>query len=312
MATRKQPAPKPENLKLTNEEPSLLFAIQEIVRTGGIDWDEWWNEWKRGIPNRDQKVTNFRISDWITPKYLELTQSDSESGVRHIEYFPDRDNESESYMLSGTTRDLIAHIIAIGYQKGSDGSSFSGKNSKPPLKGFPLIELYFISEDRKVGLKWLRLSGYTDDVKISQAKLAEQVTPADIKRWATKIKTIFGDTNYLWKKGKNCLSYSGQMARLQGLEGYAYVRNEEDGIALFTAMLKIIDKTPDKDGFNYSGSTSKTKYAKQTKPIIIAGTSVKPDEKRPIADCVFDHAVLKLPLMNKPIPLVKKNVILYK
>jgi hypothetical protein len=308
----KQPPAKPNNLKLTNEEPSLLFAIQELIKTGGIDWDKWWDEWKRGIPNRDQKVTNYRISDWAKPKYLELTQPDSESGVRHIEYFPDRDNESESFILSGTTRDLIAHIVAIGYQQDGGSSGVSGKNSKPPLKGFPLIELYFISEDKKAGLKWCRLPGYTDDPKIAQAKLAEQVTPADIKRWANKIKTIFGDTKYLWRKGKDCLSYSGQIARLQGLEGYAYVRNKEDGIALFTAILKITDKTPDKDGFNWSATTSTTKYAKQPKSITIAGQPVTPDENRPITDCFFDHAVLKLPLMKKPIPLVKKNVILYK
>lgn len=308
----KQPPAKPENLKLTNEEPSLLFAIQELIKTGGVDWDEWWGEWKRGIPNRNQTVTNFRISDWVEPKYLEVTPADSKSGVRYIEYFPDRDNESESHMLSGTTRDLISHIIAIGYQKTGGSNGVSGKNSKPPLKGFPLIELCFVSEDKKVGLKWLRLPGYTDDTKISQAKLAEQVTPADIKRWANKIKVIFGDTKYLWKKGKECLSYSGQIARLQGLEGYAYVQNKADGIALFTAMLKITDNVPDKDGFTFSGTTSATKYKKQEKEIVVAGKSIKPDEKRPLADCYFDHAVLRLPLMNKPIPLVKKNVILYK
>ncbi|MCC3569524.1 MULTISPECIES: hypothetical protein [unclassified Microcoleus] len=307
----KQPAPKPENLKLTNEEPSLLFAIQELIRTGGIDWDEWWNEWRRGIPNRNQAVTNFRISDWVEPKYLELTQLDSKSGVRYIEYFPDRDNESESYILAGTTRDLIAHIVAIGYQNAASNNTVSGKNSKPPLKGFPLIELSFISEDKKVGKKWLRLAGFTDEAKIAQIKLAKQVTPADIKRWANKIKNIFGDTKYLWKKGKECLSYSGQIARLQGLEGYAYVKNQKDGIELFTAILKIIDTIPDKDGFNLTTSTSPTKYKKE-KEIIVAGKSVIPAEKRPIADCYFDSATLRLPLMNKSIPLVKKNVILYK
>lgn len=143
-------------------------------------------------------------------------------------------------------------------------------------------------------------------------KLAQKVTPSDIKKWANKIKTIFGDTKYVWKKGKECLSYSGQIARLQGLEGYAYVRTPADGIALFTAMLKIFDAVPDKDGFNKSGTTSTTKYKKPTKEIIVAGQKTMPDERRPVVDCEFDHAVLKLPLLNKPIPLVKRNVILYK
>jgi hypothetical protein len=77
-------------------------------------------------------------------------------------------------------------------------------------------------------------------------------------------------------------------------------------------MLKIFDAVPDAEGFNRSESTSATKYQKQTKEVIVAGQKVIPNERRPVVDCEFDHAVLKLPLLNKPIPLVKKNVILYK
>ncbi|MEG3840027.1 hypothetical protein [Microcoleus sp. herbarium14] len=304
--------PKPENLKLTEEEPSLLFAIQELIKTNGIDWNEWWDEWKKGIPNRNQQVTNYRIEDWLRPKYIELTQPDSKSGTRHIEYFPDRDNESESFILSGTSRDLILHIIAIGYRSVSDTNNIPGKNSKPPLKGFPLIELRFVSLEGNIGVKWLRLAGYTDDIKIADRKLSKLVVSSDIKRWAAKIKKVFGDTKYVWKKGKECLSYSGQVARLQGIEGYAYVSNKTDGIELFTAILKIIDAVPDTNGFNYSGSTSTSKHKKQNGEITIINKQVKILESRQIANCEFYSAQLRLPLMNKPIPLFKKNVILYK
>jgi hypothetical protein len=215
--------------------------------------------------------------------------------------------------LSGTAKDLVHHIIAIGYQQGSSVENASGKNSKSPLRGFPLLELYFISPEKKVGVKRIRCTGFTDDDLISKTfKLIQPVTPADIRKWANKIKIIFGDSKYVWKKGKECLSYSGLAARLQGLEGYAYVRSKQDGIDLFAAMLKIFDYTPNKDGFNYSGSTSATKYQKQTKEIIVVGQKITPDERRPVVNCEFDHAVLKLPLLNKPIPLVKRNVILYK
>ncbi|MEG3936278.1 MULTISPECIES: hypothetical protein [unclassified Microcoleus] len=306
---------KPTTKRLTLDsnkgEPSLLFAINELIASGGIDFDEWWKEYRKGFPLRNQAVTNFRKESWVTPKYLDITPRGIGTG-KVFEFFPDEKDLTTSYILSGTTRDIIHHITAIGYQQGTGAGAVSGKGSKPPLRGFPLIELYFVSPDKKVGVKWIRCAGFTDDPKIAQTKLAKLVTPADIKDWANKIKTIFGDTKYIWKKGKECLSYSGQIARLQGLEGYAYVRNKEDGIALFTAILKIFDALPDKDGFNESVSTSATKYAKQTKEIIVVGEKVKPDERRPLADCEFDRAVLKLPLLNKPIPLVKKNIVLYK
>ena len=298
--------PTPKRLTLDTDEPSLLFAINELVTGGGIDFDEWWKEFSK------PPVSKTENENWTKPKFIDITPKNKSSVGRWIKYYPDKGDEATFHKLSGTDRDLVYHINAIGYQQGGSAENVSGKNSKPPLKGFPLIELHFVSPDKKVGLKWIRCAGYTDDTKIATTKLAKLVTPADIKLWANKIKTIFGDTKYVWKKGKECLSYSGQIARLQGLEGYAYVRNKQDGIDLFTAMLKIFDAVPDKDGFNESESTSATKYAKQTKEIIVAGEKVTVAERRPLVDCEFDHAVLKLPLLNKPIPLVKRNVILYK
>jgi hypothetical protein len=298
--------PVAKRLTLDADEPSLLFAINELIAMGGIDFDEWWDEFSTPPVNQVDR------QGWTKPKFVDVTPKSKSNIGKWIRYYLDKDDENTFHSLSGTGRDLVHHIIAIGYQQGGNVGNVSGKNSKPSLKGFPLIELHFISPDKKAGVKWIRCAGYTDDKKIAATKLAQLVTPADIKMWANKIKTIFGDTKYVWKKGKECLSYSGQIARLQGLEGYAYVRSKQDGIALFTAMLKIFDATPDKDGFNRSESTSVTKYQKQTEEIIVAGQKVTPDERRPIVDCEFDHAVLKLPLLNKPIPLVKRNVILYK
>ena len=298
--------PAAKRLTLDNDEPSLLFAINDLLFTGGIDFEKWWDEFSKPPINKNEKES------WAKPKFIDITPKEKKDIGRWIKYFPDKEDETTFYKLSGTTRDLIYHINAIGYQQGGSAENVPGKNSKPPLKGFPLIELHFVSPDKKVGIKWIRCAGYTDDEKIASLKLAKLVTPTDIRIWANKIKSIFGDTQYIWKKGKECLSYSGQIARLQGLEGYAYVRNKQDGIDLFTAMLKIFDAVPDKDGFNRSESTSTAKYTKQTKETTVAGQKVTPDERRPIADCEFDHAVLKLPLLNKPIPLVKRNVILYK
>lgn len=295
-----------KRLTLDNDEPSLLFAINDLLLTGGIDFDEWWKEFSKPPTSKTEREA------WTKPKFIDRTPKVKSSVGRWIRYFPDKDDENTFYDLSGIDRDLVHHINAIGYQQGNSTNGVSGKNSKPPLRGFPLIELYFISPDKKVGVKWIRCVGLTDDEKVAATKLAKLVTSTDIKLWAGKIKTIFGDTKYVWKKGKECLSYSGQIARLQGLEGYAYVRNKKDGIDLFTAILKIFDFVPDKDGFNRSESTSATKYKKPTKEIVVAKEKITPDERRPFADCEFDHAVLKLPLLNKPIPLVKRNVILYK
>jgi len=298
--------PTPKRLTLDANEPSLLFAINDLLSTGGIDFDEWWDEFSKPPTNKIDNET------WTKPKFVDITPKAKSNIGRWIRYYPNKDDENTFYRLSGTDKDLVHHITAIGYQQSDSTQSEPGKNGKPPLEGFPLIKLYFISPDRKVGVKRIRCAKYTDNPKIAATKLAELITPTDIKTWATKIKTIFGDSKYIWKKGKECVSYTGLIARLQGLEGHAFVRNKQDGIDLFTAMLKIFDAVPDKDGFNRSESTSTTKYQKPTTEIIVLKEKVMPDERRPIADCEFDRAELKLPLLNKPIPLVKRNVILYK
>jgi hypothetical protein len=128
---------------------------------------------------------------------------------------------------------LIEHIIQIEYEGGGAGTeSLTGKNSKPLLKGWPAIMLKFIEpNDRRrrkpngaprspaTGEKTIRCVGYSDDSALVERRLAELVKEADVRRWANKIKEEFASPLYRWEKGRGCLSYSGQIARMQGLEG---------------------------------------------------------------------------------------------
>ncbi|MEG4864490.1 MULTISPECIES: hypothetical protein [unclassified Microcoleus] len=306
MATGKTPKASASDLKLTTEEPSLLFAIRELIQTGGIDFDEWWENFSKP-PDREKKE---ELSKWTKPKFTDITPKDKSDIGRWIRYYPDAKDKMTYYDLSGTDRDLIKHINAIGYQLGGDGGITSGKGSKPPLAGLPLIELYFVSETGAVSLKRLRLPGYTDSDEIAALNLAKKLMPADVGKLAKKIKTVFGDTEYKWEKGKSCLSYSGLIPRLQGLEGWALCKNKTAGIALFAAILKIVDLVPDKNSFHLSGSTSNTKYKVRT--VTVLGDKVELPEQRPVVDVIFDRAVLKLTLKSKPIQLVKRKVILFK
>lgn len=308
MAASKTPPPNSDDLKLTTEEPSLLFAIRELIRSGGIDFDKWWENFSRP-PDRNKKE---ELSAWTKPKFTDITPKDKGDIGRWIRYYPDAKDSMTYYDLSGTDRDLIGHINAISYEGGGNGGGIPGKNSKPPLAGFPLIELYFVSDTGACSLKRLRLPKFTDDEDIAKTGLAEKLSNADVSKLAKKIKTIFGDTEYKWEKGKSCLSYSGLIPRLQGLEGWALCKNQTAGIALFTAILKIVDLEPDKDSFHLSSSTSRTKYKTSATDKIVLNEKIKQTEKRPVVDTVFDRAVLLLPLKNKPIQLVKRKVIVFK
>ncbi|MEG5048579.1 hypothetical protein [Microcoleus sp. B4-C1] len=296
-----------KRLTLDSDEPSLLFAINDLLATGGIDFDEWWKEFSKPPSGKNKK----QLDAWTKPKLIETTPSTIKNIGRWFRYYPDKDDESTFYDLSGTSRDLIFHINAIAYQQGKENESVSSKNGKPLLKGYPRIKLLFYTKDGVRAEKGIRAVGFTDDANIVKRGLAKAINSTDLLSWAKKIKTIFGDTNYCWKKGTECVSYSGQIARLQGLENWALVTNKAEGVKLFTSMLKIFDATPDLDGFNLSNKTNKSQFTK-VETTTVLGKKVKLDSERPVVDCYFYSAVLQLPLLKKPIPLVIRNAIVYK
>ncbi len=106
------------------------------------------------------------------------------------------------------------------------------------------------------------------------------------------------------------------IARLKGLEGYAYVQSEFDGIGLFTAMLQIFDQKPDKDGFNFSEKTHPAQFTKKTINVsesetkLVLGKNLPVMARRLKANCKFVGAALYLDSLKKPIPIVRGNVVL--
>ena len=305
-------------LLLPPEEPSLLFAQRELIRTNGINFEQWWDEFKLGfIYGKRAKDTNFEVALWTKPKYTDITSAISTSGAMTIEYWPDKDESEDSYLLSGTVSDIIGGIMSIMRQKNARAQGLSGKGSKPLLKGFPCIKLFFKAEDGTEGVKQIRCTKFTENAKIAVVhKHIELLKEANITHWATKIKSIFGDTGYVWQKGISCLSYSGMVARLQGLEGYAYVQSETDGIALFTAMLQIFDQKPDKDGFNFSEKSNPVQFTPKSTNVaesenkLVLGKNLAIVNRRPRANCKFVSATLYLDSLKKPIPIVRGNMVL--
>lgn len=183
------PPPNPESLKLTDQEPSLLLALRELIQTDGINFEEWWNEFKLGfIGGKRDKKSNYKPGMWTKPKYSNLTPLDSKSAAMTIEYWPDQEKEEESYLLSGTHGAIIKSIMDIMREKAGN-TEVSGKGSKPLLKGFPCIKLVFVSDDGlHYGVKQIRCVGFTEIPKIAIAQSnIKLLKETDINQWAKKI-----------------------------------------------------------------------------------------------------------------------------
>lgn len=118
MAIRKPGKIDVNDILLPDDEPSLLFIQRELARTNGINFEQWWDEFKKGfIGGKRDKNSNFPTSLWTNPKYTNLTPVDSTSGAMTIEYWPDKSIATESYLLSGTVANIITGVITIMLNK---------------------------------------------------------------------------------------------------------------------------------------------------------------------------------------------------
>jgi hypothetical protein len=317
---------------------SLFLALYDLANQEKIDFKEWWEQWENGFPLLSQRIeSNYELAGlkpWrqaeSRPRYREWLPTGATTkkfNYRTIEYWRDRSNETESVVFSGIDSQLINQIIQFEWQNSKNGiTSLSGKNSKPLLKGWPAIVLTFLEPNEAIrrkptgeprsrvsGEKTIRCSGYSDDIELVQRGLAKLIGKGDVRRWATKIRDEFASPDlYPWQKGRECLSYSGQIARLQGIESYALVRSAQQGKDLFEKLLKIFDFTPDPAGFKYSGNEA-TELAFPADPpsFELLGKQWESETERPQATVVFDSAALFLPKLRSPIPLVKGRQIVY-
>jgi hypothetical protein len=147
--------PTAKRLTLDTDEPSLLFAINDLLSTGGIDFDEWWEEFSKPPVSKTGKETEA----WVKPKFIDTTPKNKSGVGRWIKYYPDKEDETTFYNLSGTDRDLVYHINTIGYQQSGSSESIPSKNGRPLLKGYPRIKLTFYSKDRIKAEKGIRCVG---------------------------------------------------------------------------------------------------------------------------------------------------------
>jgi hypothetical protein len=316
---------------------SLFLALYDLAQRDRIDFDDWFEQWSLGFPllTTNREKSNYpllgnnqwrkleerpRFRDWTPPELRHKL------GYRTIEVWLNRNVESESTIFSGTDMQLINHCIQLEYEGGSTmRGSIPGKNSKPPLKGWPLITLFFVqpNSERRVkpngklarltqGEKYIRCSGYTDNNEIAEAGFAKLITSSDIRRWSNKIVDLFAKPPYVWEKGKKSLSYYGHLARLQGLEGYALVNSAAQGRDLFTKILKIFDYSPDPAGFKYSGNESEEiAYPPNPPDFQLLGKQWEAEIERPRDSVVFSSATLSLPLVGTTIPLVYGDRVVY-
>lgn len=329
------------NLNVTpdtiDEEVKKALDLHRLLRQP--DFEYWFEEWEKGFPEAtlERGVGNFQLggeTPWRgqtdqRPRYREWTSKEQrlKLGYRQIEYWKNKALEGESVFLQGTDAELIQHIIQLEYEGGgSTGEdALSAKNSVVPLEGQPLIKLFFLevpsvsstadTRDRQPARakKFIRLMDVTDDPRVATATGLDLIDKTFVRQICDRIVTEFGmGGGYVWEKGKLCCNYRGKIARRQGLEGYAFVKNRSDGIMLFTKLLTLVGKQPDPQGFIFSENNNPGEaFPENPADFTLLGEQWHGKRQRPILDVRFKSAQLYLPSIPTPFGLVKGEKVVF-
>jgi len=312
--------------RLAGTPTELRLLIQTIQATrqltgANIDFDQWFELYRNGflgfIENRN--LGNFQLTgdnQWerlknpeTRPRWEEWTSSfqRADLGFRTGEYWPDRSQESNSFLLSGTDLMLINQILQIDHQQAKNALGGKSNNQQwPPFKGQPLIKLYFVSADGAVAVTSFRIMAKTDDPKVPLPKIDK----TDLRNYAQKIKDQFATPLFTWEKGKQILSYKN---RFQGFDGQWWLcRNAAGGRELLTRLLAIQDAELDTSKLRMSAALDEAAAFPENPPdIVVLDKPAKQEKERPIVDVVFASAEIYLSKLKKPISLVERGRIVY-
>jgi hypothetical protein len=308
--------------------PAELRTMVQIIQatrqaTGAnVDFDQWFELFRNGFLNfqQNRNLGNFQITgenQWARlkdpetrPRWEEWTTSfeRADFGFRTGEYWPDRSQEKDSYLISGTDLLLLSQVMQIENQ--ARGASARGKVKSaawPDFKGQPLIKLYFLTSEGNECETSFRIVTKSDDPKSPLPKIDK----SDLRNYAQKIKEQFATPDlHIWERGKEIVSYKD---RWVGFDGQWWqCRNEAVGRSLLAKLLAIQDAVIDTSKIRLSTAPDEAAAFPANPPdIMVLGEPVKQHVERPLVDAVFSRAEIKLARLKKPIPLVERARIVF-
>lgn len=203
---------------------------------------------------------------------------------------------------------LIPQIIAIKQMLDQFQSSQETRlDPVAPERAFkPMVLLHFIQDSTKVQEEYRPVEGEISfrlmDVNFSPSTPGQQVAEMpQVIALAKRIKSLFAKPPFIWKKGKEMVSYTDWE---QGYQFQVACLNKVAGKALIEQVLDIRGRSPDWENANHITSEAPDKrYPIIPDKRIILGQSVKMPRQRPVADVIFRRASLHVHGL-KPIILI--------
>lgn len=262
----------------------------------------------------DREVPGWRVDKDTRPGYLEWKNPNKNVNpyYRIIEYWPDRSNEAESYVLVGSDSQIIQHIVTIEYRGvSSQKQRINYSSTEINRSKYPLIEIWFkeFSENGEFGknmYKWrLRLIGTTVGVEADKSKLPkwinhEPLTEARIKEIAKNIIKAYQVDKpalagrFMFRRGKKVFVYKDN----NGMFNKGYCLDEAEAKKLVSSFCEILDVEPDWTKLTIKATSDESKaFPEKEEEITILGKNIDKPIKRPKNKVIFWEATMCLPYL---------------
>jgi len=296
-----------DDIKKQIEQSVATFEL--LGNRSSVNFEQWFNGWEKGFNEaiENRSLGNYSLTGenaWRSDasKWPRWRQWSNEKGILTGEYWLDKNQETDSIVLSGTAEQLIQHIIQLEYE----GGGSSSKNEKinyltTSRKGFPKIKIYFLEDilDVEPGYRALKTELKITIMK-AEWKNISNISKNDIEQIAKAVKNVF--YNFVIKKGKLTCSYKNLE---QGYDNWTYVRTREEGKRIMTAVVNVLGHTLDRKFLKFTETDDEAgAYPIVPEPITAFGEQIKTSRRRPIAETKFTHATISLPGLTEPLRLV--------
>lgn len=309
------------------------------------DFKDWFERWEKGNkdainrPPHDPRVTglatNYPIratptapgwrEDTATrPAYLIWDNPNPKAAPQYlrIEYFPNRSEKEQSYVLQGTSAQLQQQILQIEYEGGGSNQKRQERfTQSPSFRGFPKVQIWFLEDSKdvpanyqpatgQIGFRLLNKTERWDLVNSGQLNY-EKLRNSEIQKIAERIIEQFspGGIPHRWVKGKNSFSYRDKH---KGVETWGHIRTKADGIELSNKLCAVAQVVPSTKAFRYTEPQTPEADFPEAVPNRIVLGDIKPGiRSRPNTNVYFDGATLAIEGLAQDIRLCNSTQVLF-
>lgn len=250
------------------------------------------SEWEH-LQDQVTRIHNRQVREYFSDIVEDNDISTSRASLRHACLMKDEDTSVMTMLrlwlfevTAGHAKSLQPDIYGLPVTTFQERYTFA-----------PQVHLYFLESPRDVEKGYAAVQGEIS-FRLTESQY-ENITPAEAKTLANRIKAAMATPPFIWKKGRIKVTYTDIT---RGYDFRLLVTSETEGRRVIEQVLDIRSHTPDWEYLTVNESRRNFPIVPPNKTIY--GKSRRMPRQRPRADVRFRYASLHIHGLSNPITLV--------